>query len=125
MVDLVNRGDQSVAPLTGEDYRQWSDGLRDVEEMLDDPDLRAEAARIRQRAREMRVEWKRHSTEPKWDLVRDEIHQPLKELRERISEELRRRAGEKELAPVDRDPVPPEFEEHVRRYYEQIGSGKP
>ena len=39
-------GPQS-GPLTGGDFRKWADRLRDVEEMLDDPALRAEAARIR------------------------------------------------------------------------------
>ena len=31
-------------PITGEGFRQWSDRMRDVEELLDDPELRAEAA---------------------------------------------------------------------------------
>ena len=42
----------------------------DVEEMVDDPELRAEAARIRDRARGIRGEMKRHSQAPNWDLIR-------------------------------------------------------
>src|SRR5207245_100830 len=51
-------------PITGEGFRQWSDRMRDVEELLEDPQLRAEAARIRDRARGAREEFKRHSKVP-------------------------------------------------------------
>ena len=54
-------------PITGEGFRQWSDRMRDVEELLDDPELRAEAARIRDRVRGAREEFKRHSKEPDWN----------------------------------------------------------
>lgn len=114
-----------VAPITGDDFREWSDRMRDVEEIVDDPELRAEAARIRERARAFRQEYKRHSEEPKWDLIRDMVARPLRELRQEVSEELLRRAAEKnELVPIDRDPVPEQFVEQVRRYYESLGSGK-
>src|SRR4030095_5571709 len=58
------------APLTGEDYAQWSDRLRDVEEMLDLPELRNQVAEVRERARTTRAEFKRPSKEPQWDLVK-------------------------------------------------------
>ena len=93
-------------PITGAEYTQWSDRLRDVEEMLDVPELRAEAARIRDRARNARQDLKRHSKEPQWDLVKMEIAGPLVELRTRISEELARRESKEALVPIDRDPVP-------------------
>jgi hypothetical protein len=102
--------------------------LRDVEEMLDVPELRAEAARIRDRARNVRLELKRHSREPQWDLVQMEIAGPLVELRARVSEELARRESKEALVPIDRDPVPTRYSELVRRYYEELGkseSGKP
>jgi hypothetical protein len=108
-------------PITGTEYTQWSDRLRDVEEMLDVPELRAEAARIRDRARNVRVELKRHSKEPQWDLVQMEIAGPLVELRARISEELARRESKEALVPIDRDPVPTRYSELVRRYYEELG----
>jgi hypothetical protein len=95
--------------------------LRDVEEMLDVPELRAQAARIRDRARTMRVELKRHAQEPRWDLVNVEIAGPLVELRTRVSEELARRESKEALVPIDRDPVPTRYSELVRRYYEQLG----
>jgi hypothetical protein len=114
----------NVAPIGGDDFVEWSDRLRDVEEMLDDPDLRAEAARIRDRARGFRIELKRHSKEPSWDLVELQVAKPLAELRDRIEEELVRRTSDEAAIPLDRDPVPSRFTEQVRKYYERLGSGK-
>ena len=111
-------------PLTGDGFRDWSDRLRDVEEMIDDSELRADAARIRERARAVRIDLKRHSKEPNWDLVRMSISKPLVELQQRIAEKLLRRQSEDALVPIDRDPVPPEFAEQVRKYYERLGSGR-
>ena len=111
-------------PIVGEDFRDWSDRLRDVEEMLDDPDLRAEVARIRDEARGIRSEYKRHSKEPNWSLVRSLIAQPLVELRDRIREELLRRESDKNLVPIDRDPVPRQYSNAVDRYYQRLGSGR-
>ena len=119
-----NMNDRDLAPLTGEDFLDWANRLRDVEEMIADPDLRAEAARIRDRAKEVRRDLKRHSKDPNWDLVRMNIAQPLAELQQRVTEELMRRSAPKNRVPLDRDPVPPRFEEAVRRYYEQLGSGQ-
>lgn len=115
---------RNFAPLTGENFREWSDRLRDVEEMVDDPDQRAEAARIRERAREIRAESKRHSAEPNWELVQQQVAGPLAELRDRVAEELLRRTSKKALVPLDRDPVPPQYSEKTRRYYERLGSGQ-
>lgn len=109
-------------PITGEGFRDWSDRLRDVEESVTDPRLRAEAARIRDRAREVRSEFKRHSEEPNWELVREFVSEPLVELRDRVSQELMRRESKTALVPIDREPVAPEYVEQVRRYYERLGS---
>jgi hypothetical protein len=118
--------ERQFAPLTGgsENFRDWSDRLRDVEEMVQDPELRAEAARIRERARAMRADVQRHSAEPNWDLVQQQVAGPLFELRDRVAEELLRRTAKKAIVPLDRDPVPPQFSEKTRRYYEQLGSGR-
>lgn len=117
-------GNRPWAPLAGEDFRDWADRLRDVEEMVDDPELRAEAARIRERARGIRAELKRHSKEPNWELVKVEVSRPLYELRDRVAEELLRRTSKDALLPLDRDPVPPKYSEKTRRYYEQLGTGR-
>jgi hypothetical protein len=111
-------------PITGEGFRQWSDRLRDVEELLDDPNLRAEAARIRDRARGAREEFKRHAKVPDWTKLQQLVADPIRELRDRVAEEVRRRASPDALVPIDRDPVPPQFSEGVRRYYERLGSGR-
>ena len=115
---------REFAPISGEDFLNWSDRLRDVEEMVDDPELRAEASRIRDEARAIRAEMKRHSKEPNWNLVRVNVAQPLVELSNRVSDELLRRTSKQAMVPLDRDPVPPKYSEKTRRYYERLGSGK-
>ena len=40
------------------------------------------------------------------------------------AEEVRKRDTPDALVPIDRDPVPPEFVDGVRRYYERLGSGR-
>jgi hypothetical protein len=102
----------------------WSDRLRDVEEMVDNAELRAEAARIREQARSIRAEMKRHSSTPNWKLVRVNVAEPLIELSNRVSDELLRRNSKQAIVPLDRDPVPPKYSEKTRRYYEQLGNGK-
>ena len=111
-------------PLTGRGFQEWSDQLRNIEEMVDDPKLRAEVAQVREAARSMRVEFKRHSKEPEWDLVRTKILEPLTELQQRVREEIARRESPDSLVPIDRDPVPDRYADLVRRYLERVGSGK-
>ena len=108
-------------PFTGEDFRQWSDGLRDVEEMLTEQEMRDEAARIRDRARAIRAEFKRHGQEPQWDLVRSQVAEPLTELHKQVEKKLAQLQSEEKLAPIDRDPVPDRFADLVRAYFENLG----
>jgi hypothetical protein len=91
--------------------------------MVDDPELRAQAARIREQARMIRAELKRHSAPPNWDIVRKDVAAPLVELEQRVASELLRRAGRQALVPLDRDPVPPQYSEKARKYYQRLGSG--
>lgn len=114
-----NRG-----PLTGDEFRQWSDRLREVEEMLDDPNLRRDVATIRGRAASMRAEFKRHSVAPEFESVRKLLIGPLNELHDRLSAELARKQSDQALAPIDRDPVPGKYADMVKRYYQQLGGGK-
>lgn len=111
-------------PITGERFREWTDRMRDVEELMDDPEMRAEAARIRDRVRGEREEFRRHSREPDPTKLRELIAEPLNMLRQRIREEILRQESPDALAPIDRDPVPPQYSEGVRRYYERLGSGE-
>jgi hypothetical protein len=111
-----------TGPFTGQDYANWSDRLRDVEEILDDQDWRNEAARVRDRARTVRAEFVRHGTEPQWDLVRQSIMQPLVDLRKQVKDELARLRKDQTLVPIDRDPVPGVYAERVKRYFETLGT---
>jgi hypothetical protein len=57
-------------------------------------------------------------------LVQQQVAGPLVELRDRVAEELLRRTSKKAIVPLDRDPVPPQYSEKTRRYYERLGSGQ-
>jgi hypothetical protein len=107
-------------PITGNEFTEWSDRLRNLEEMIEDPEMRSELARIRDRARHARAEFKRHSEEPKWDLVEAQIAAPLAQVRDWVRQELARRDSPENLAPIDRDPVPRRYSDLVRRYYERL-----
>ncbi|MGC4031915.1 MAG: hypothetical protein QM754_09325 [Tepidisphaeraceae bacterium] len=111
-------------PLTGENFRDLSDRLRDVEEMIGDPRLRDRAAGIRDRARELRAELKRHSNEPNWDIVQQTIGTPLAELRDQVAQEAARRQSPDALVPLDREAVPPQYADQVKQYYERLGAGR-
>jgi hypothetical protein len=125
VIDGFNGGPAGPGnPITGEGFRQWVDRMREVEELLENPEMRAEAARIRDRARGAREEFKRHAKMPDWNQLKTLVADPIHELRDRISEEVRRRESPDSLTPIDRDPVPPQYAEAVRRYYERLGSGR-
>jgi hypothetical protein len=116
---------RNASPITGDDFRNWSDRLRDVEELVTDPDLRWEATRIRQTARQLRTDWQRTSQPPRWSDVEDLVATPLRDLQRKVSQELLRRAAEQtDIVPVDRDPVPTQYRDLVREYYERLGKGK-
>ena len=110
--------------FTGNGYEQWSDRLRTVEELLDNSELRNEAAKVQDRARALRIELKRSNEAPQVSHLNTRITQPLMELRDRVVEELSKKDAGKNLAPVDRDPVPAEFRDLVKRYYQELGAGK-
>jgi hypothetical protein len=58
-------------------------------------------------------------------VVSETIGKPLAELRNKVAQELARRdKSQTALVPLDREPVPPEFQEQVKQYYEKLGSGK-
>lgn len=111
-------------PLLGEDFAPWSDRLRDVEELLDQPALRDAVANARERARLLRQDFKRDLKKPDWATVQLQVLKPLVEVRGRITEELARRDSKDPLVPIDRDPVPNRYAESVRRYYEELGKDK-
>ena len=115
------RGTSQGKPLTGDDYRTWSNRMREVEEILDDSELRNRVAQVRDRARSIRADFRRHGTQPQWDLVKSQLLDEMNDLRLRIKEELRKIESDRSMVPIDREPVPEEFDELVRRYYELLG----
>jgi hypothetical protein len=115
---------QGSGPLTGGNFSEFNERLRDVESMVSDPQLQAEVQKVRDRARSVRAEFKRHTNTPNWDLVRTSVHQPMLELQQRLAEEIAKRESPDTLVPVDRDPVPTRYRDLVRLYYERLGAGK-
>jgi hypothetical protein len=111
-------------PLLSASYGAWNDNLRDVEQMIDDPALRNQVAAARDRARLMRLEYRRHGVKPDWTTVQLQVVKPLIEARNRLADELARRDSHDALAPVDRDPPPAQFSELVERYFENLGKGR-
>jgi hypothetical protein len=124
--DLFNRPSESAfsGPITSEDAGAWADRLRDVEEMIDDPALRARVAQVREQARQFRVEYKKHAKDPQWDLVKAKIIDPLAEVRQQVSDDLARRESQENRVPIDRDPVPAQYTEKVKKYYERLGGAR-
>jgi hypothetical protein len=92
--------------------------------MLGDEELQQDAARVRERAREMRRDFNRQGVAPEWRLLEEGVLAPLTELRERLDEELSKRERPDSKLPLDRDPVPGPYEDLVREYYERLGRGE-
>ncbi len=116
--------DNPQGPLTGNEFREWTDQLREAEEMVDVPELQNDIAAIRDRAQAVRRELRNEGKEPQWDLVQLQIEKPLYEVKKRINEELAKRLSKEAVVPIDRDPVPQEFSDLVRTYYETLGEGR-
>ncbi len=117
-------GQELSKPITGEGFREWSDRMRDVEEMVGDAQMRAQAARIRERVAAARAAFKDNATPPDPKAMQENILTPLAELRDAVAQELLRRESTQARVPLDREPVPPAYADEVRRYYERLGSGK-
>src|SRR6185369_9802665 len=118
---MVNNG----GPFTGAgNFAPWTNRLRDVEELLDSPDLRNALATARERARLVQRQAVDSRTKPDWAVVQLQVLKPLVEVRSRVAEELARHESKDSLAPIDRDPVPNRFADSVRRYYEELGKDK-
>jgi hypothetical protein len=111
-------------PLTGENFVPWADRLREVEQILDVPELRNDIAAARERARLLRQDFRRDRKKPDWAVVRLQVLKPLVEVRDRITEELARRNPGEDLVPIDRDPVPQRYADLVKKYYEELGKAR-
>lgn len=118
----LNRGEgQLGGPITGNDFVDWSSRMRDVEQVLDEQALRNQLATARERAAAMRAEFRQSRIKPKAYLVRRQILDPIDEVRQELHEDLARITDTNNLVPLDHDPVPDNYSELVRKYYEKLG----
>ena len=115
---------EASGPIAGNGYNDWADRLRTVSELLEEPALRNDAARVLDEARAMRIESRRNNEPPQVNHLQNRITRPLVELRDRVIEELARQNADDPTVPIDRDPVPPEYQDLVRRYYTELGRGR-
>ena len=108
-------------PITGGEFRPWSERLRTVEELIEQPEARERITEAREAAERMRAEFKRHSLPPQWDSIDTSVLEPIREVKSWVQQELMRLQDPEVLQPIDRDPVPPPYQEAVKRYYEALG----
>ncbi len=111
-------------PITGGDYLNWSDRLRDVEQVLDQPDLRNQLATVRERVGALRTDFRENGRAPSGEVLRNQVVAPLAQVRVWLQRELELRENPQGMVPLDRDPVPENYSELVRRYYEKLGSAE-
>jgi hypothetical protein len=125
--EQLGRGDRAAdngGPITGNDFVNWSDQLREVESVLDPADLRNQLATVRDRVAAFRGEYRDRGRRPPAETVRQQILAPMAQVRVWVQEELARQENAGSLVPLDRDPVPEKYSEQVRQYYEKLGSAK-
>ena len=76
---------------------------------------------MRDRARTMRADFRRHGTEPQWELVESELLGEMRQLQKRLIQEIAIARSDRSMVPIDREPVPETFNRLVQRYYELLG----
>ncbi len=111
-------------PITGNNFVDWSDRMREVEQVVDSPDLRNRLAEARERVAAYRTDFRRRGLKPDPNALRSQVLAPMAEVRVRLQEDLARLANVKSLVPLDHDPVPENYSEMVRQYYEKLGGGQ-
>ncbi|HEX3717167.1 MAG TPA: hypothetical protein VH595_04295 [Verrucomicrobiae bacterium] len=111
-------------PITGNNFVDWSDRMRDVEQVVDSPELRNQLASVREHVAALRADYRQHGRKPDPKFLSAQVLNPLAEVRTRLDEDLARLANVKSLVPLDHDPVPENYSEMVRKYYEKLGGGQ-
>jgi hypothetical protein len=81
-----NGGAFNGGPLLGGYFGPWTERLRDVETLLDSPELRSAVAAAREQARLFRREAVVNHAKPDWAVVQLQILKPLVEVRSRVAE---------------------------------------
>jgi hypothetical protein len=111
-------------PITGAGYANWADRMREVEQVLDSPDLRNQLAAVRERVGVFRGYYRQDGRGPSGELVRNQVLVPMAQARVWLREQIARLENANSLVPLDRDPVPEKYSDLVRSYYEKLGSGE-
>jgi hypothetical protein len=117
-------GAGSNGPILGDDFANWADRMRDVEQVVESDALRNRLAAVRERVAAFRAEYRLHDRIAPAAVVRLQVLEPMTEVRRRLQEDLARLENARSLVPLDHDPVPDNYSELVRKYYEKLGGGQ-
>lgn len=117
-------GSGTAGPILGDNFANWADRMRDVEEVVDSVELRNRLATIRERVAAFRADYRQHDRRPLADAVKMQVIQPMTDVRVQLQEALARLENARSLVPLDHDPVPDTYSELVRKYYEKLGGGQ-
>jgi hypothetical protein len=120
----VNGGGGLAGPIFGDNFANWADRMRDVEQVVDSVELRNRLATVRERVAAYRADYRYHDRRPLSDAVKEQVLQPMTDVRVQIQESLARLENARSLVPLDHDPVPDNYSELVRKYYEKLGGGQ-
>ncbi|MCM8537039.1 MAG: hypothetical protein NE334_13960 [Lentisphaeraceae bacterium] len=118
-------GSDHDGPLTKQPkFKELVNNLRNVEDLLQNQKLRQKVASVRDRLRQMEMEKKRHSKAPTVSVINKSIIEPLAQLQEELNEELSKLNDTKGKIRLDKEPIPEEYEEQVRTYFDRLGKGE-
>jgi hypothetical protein len=120
----ANGGTGLAGPILGDNFANWADRMRDVEQVVDSVELRNRLATVRERVAAYRADYRLHDRRPLADAVKKQVLQPMTDVRVQLLEALARLENARSLVPLDHDPVPDNYSELVRRYYEKLGGGQ-
>jgi hypothetical protein len=109
-------------PITSNNYVDWSDRMRDVEQTVDSQDVRNQLATVRERVGVYRRYYRQNGQLPSSEELQSKVLAPLALARDWVGQELARAQNDRSLVPLDRDPVQEKYTDLVRKYYEQLGS---
>ena len=109
-------------PITGNNYVDWSDRVRDVEQAVDSQDVRNQLATVRERVGVYRRYYRQNGQRPSNEELQNKVLEPLTLARDWVGQELSRAQNDHSLVPLDRDPVQDKYSDLVRKYYEKLGS---
>ena len=111
-------------PITGNNFVDWTDRMRDVEQAVDSQDVRNQLATVRERVGAYRRNFRENGRTPSKEELEHQVLAPLALARDWVGQELSRSQNDRSLVPLDRDPVQEQYSELVRKYYEKLGSAQ-